>query len=299
MLDGAVVGRNDGVGPEADAIAVSYLRTLADQEERTLRNQYHPLPLPEDIDADLERMRADDSPFGLLRRWKETSIYLRKRTEGLTARGRTAGPAARQALGELTRRVPVPVRLVNGRVIQVTGRSHAALVHLDSHWQAIRALGVHVDRAVRVGAHTRSLAQAGHRPSLRRLDVALEANRALYREVWFQRERLYAHAFTASGAPAADDEPPPAWWEEIQPEDDVTIILALSEAGVGRLGRAAQGRHKRKDYDSDRVGAFGYDSLLAMLDKGAGVAPATYSNHDLGQVVAWLWANELPEEDKE
>jgi hypothetical protein len=265
-----------------DAAERSYrlqVGTLTPAEERALAEPFV-------SGAEAEAEREFDA---LCRRYWQVKHFNARLHEGDGAPEGADPGAARRALSELMRRVPVPVTLANGRTVEVTGRSLSALEEIAARWGRIRLLHVDLEVCARQFSDLEIAVRAGDEDALESLCRCEDGHRRLYAELHYQRLRLYADAFTANGGPSAPDATPPEWAHEIQPQDDAALIVALHEAGPGRLSKL--GEFPLPPRGDGPIEDWGWDSLLAFYEGKRGMNPANLRDSDLGQFAAWIRAN--------
>lgn len=283
-----------GVAP--DPLTLEFLRRNCEEREHILRLQFQPIDpktkemdydaeastMPRKWDRELKNPRySTETMTGCLRRYA-----LLSRLHWLWSNGMNlSGPKEQaDAMRKLLEREPVHVD-IGTRIVSVTSRSYASMVELAKTWARIQFIETEILQANLIDARTTKRAI--------RKKIARLVGR-LYDELAVQRRWLYAHAFTDDGSPAGSIDEAPAWWAEIDPVADARILAGLFEAGPVRyqtLGPAPRGRESKAVKRED----FGYQSLLAAVDKDMNVEPGTFANRDFYQTLAWLRASAPPE----
>lgn len=255
------------------AVPLEELQRLCGQYEQALRASF---PEGETFPEDWERALAEappESAMGALRRFGalKAFTYARHREASRSSSGR--GEQAQEAARQLLRREPVEVRLRNGRVVEVTGRSYSAMYEIAAHAERVKELDQDASGVSREG------------------NAALA--RRLYHELLRHRRAIWAHALTADGAPAKSLEDAPHWWSEITPEDDAALLIGLFEAGMGRYARLGSAPTPAKKADAKGEN-FGWASLFSSIERELKVKPATAFDTDLFQQLAWRRAGAPP-----
>lgn len=257
------------------------------EDERVLRNQAANGELAPKAEAMLAQIKAEPER---LRRVLRLYAYIRHlflaAHEGLSH----AGEDEREALAQLMARDPVPVTLA-GRTVYVTGRSWEAYRRIAQHSNRIAEIQVALGDAAHLqAALSMRAAREPDRGQRRRWRRHLErlgiVTRALMYESALNRQALYAHIFTPSGAPAASLDEAPEWWTEITPSDDTLVMRAMWEAGPGRYQKVqdpfAPGGPPRGE---DR---FGFHSHFALVSRNERVPPAEPYQRDFYQHLGFI-----------
>lgn len=277
-----------------ESLPLVALHRAIQENEHALRASYGEQGLPDAWERDLAALPRD-TPTQLLTyyarikhfywlRYDERQQKREKRNE--------PGEGAQEAARQLLRREPVRVEIA-GRTVNVTGRSYNALAEIAAHHLRGVGLAAAIEQVEQLYGETlrrhrgrRRRARVRHR--LRELE---RIHKGLLTEAKLHRRALYAHAFTADGAPATDvgaGHPAP-WWRQTTIEDDARLFLALWEVGPGRyaaLGRPPDSDEMKKG-DAGFVEDFGFHSLLVWLEGKRHLEPAALYNVDAGQ---WLTA---------
>jgi hypothetical protein len=253
-------------------------------------------PLPPEWEKDLARCDRSTAR-GALSYLVKVAAYYGGAHERASAAARPDQDAAREAAHHLLARAPVPVHLSNGRTVHVTSRSTTALCEMTAHALRIRLLETQLqwcgDRFREAEEKSRSAAPRRSRAGWRRRLRALERiHRRYYAELMHQRAAMWAHALTPDGAPATAVTAP-AWTAEITPEDDVLLMLALQEAGPGRVARLVAALPPQKA-SAPRGPDFGPDAILVNYGFRVKVRPAECRDFDLGQITAEMLVGALP-----
>ena len=125
---------------------------------------------------------SGDSAIAALRRFFWAKHYYIKIQERRTAQA--SADEREDTARALLRREPVQLTLSNGRPVEVTSRSYAAMQRIAGHWHRIEALDEELSRAGHAFARCKA-AQRRHRTRARsrRLQRFEEAHRRIYREV--------------------------------------------------------------------------------------------------------------------
>lgn len=284
------------------AITLEEARRLCDQYEGTLRASFATAGgLPAEWEAALARAPADSAPralsrFGLLKHY-----YLLRQTE--LERPEAKPEEAEEAVRQLLRREPIRVDL-GGRVAMVTGRSYAALYEIAAHDAEIHGLEADLEVCARLAAAAEAelAAAPGWRRagSLRRRARKLRRIHAwLYRELRTQRRWLYAHALTASGAPARSIDEAPAWLEEIDRTADALLLAAVIAAGHARYKQLGDPPPQKESGERPKGEDFGWASLFASVERQQKLPSGVLYDMDLFQLRAWLRAAAPPPLDLE
>lgn len=281
-----------------DVVALEEAEGWCSQYESVLRNSFgEERKLPEEWEAMLKKyppttVRRAITRFALLKH------FTLLRQAGSSGGAQTPErEEAREAARQLLTREPVRVRLGNGRSVKVTSRSLSAMVQISAHESRIRMLQVELDHVADLFRVTRG--QAGSSPwrergrLRRRLRRIQDLHHRLFQEMYLHRERLYAHAFTETGAGAKDDEPAPSWWTETTATDDARLLAALYEAGPLRYAKL--GDPPRRN-EKGRSGAenFGYEGLLVSWGIRKKIPPAAMMDQDLAQALTEMRAAAPP-----
>ena len=110
---------------------------------------------------------------------------------------------------------------------------------------------------------------------------------------------MYAHAFTADGAPARDLSDAPDWCVEVTPEDDARLLAALFEAGPGRYARLGPPPPPPKGAPK-AAEPLGWASMFAAFERAQAAPPASFYDRDLPQTLTWARAaaERYPEEGR-
>lgn len=259
---------------------LDYVRERCETIEKVLKLQFAPDPLPPHFQKRLQTC-PPDSPENLVERWVTLSHLLRSYRDGLT--GWEQGPQtsdedAEEAARKLLQREPVEVELAY-RTVEVTGRSYAAMHAMARHESRMEELREDLERISDLRDEARE-----DRPRFQRLG---RIQRLALQELQLHRKALYAHAFTEDGAPAeAPMNEAPEWWDEVDPAEDALLLMALFEAGPGRLAKL--GPAEDQDGGGKKSDDWGYKSLLASLERQTRSEPASYFNRDMGQLIAWV-----------
>lgn len=284
-------------GAEAEAVSVEEIRRWCEEDERTLRNQYPDRRLPDA--AEQELASYDPSTVrGALRRWAYLKHLWRVWSEGLARQEEQQKGDAEEAARQLLRREPVRVRL-GGRVVEVTGRSYAALYEIAACDAQIRALEADLEVCSKLAAAAE--AELAASPGWRRAAALRRRIRTLHRihvrlcrEIREQRRWLYAHALTPSGAPARSAEDVPEWVEEIGRVEDALLLAAVIEAGHARLARLGEPPPSTTERSAQPAEDFGWATLFASIERQQKLPPGTLYDVDLFQLRTWLRAGAPP-----
>lgn len=279
----------------AGEISLEQIRSSCDRDERILRNQVEDGLLAEDVERELASAECDPStPRGALQRWAYLKYLFRRAADGLVAREDTEA-AKTAAAHQLLAREPVEVVLESGRVVRVTGRSYQALYEIARHGLRLQELDHALRRATALearclaamaGSPTRAV-RARKRQTYRRV---AEIHAELYTEVQLHRQAVFAHLFTPTGAAAVSLGDAPSWWEEIGPESERALMLAVWTAGPGRYAELGEAPAREKDARTPEE-TFGWHTHFAQIERSLKVAPATLRDRDLFQHLAWLRAS--------
>ena len=280
-----------------DPLPLSYVQRWCERYERLIRRQYPP---GGQLSAEAERRLAALDPStmtGALQRWAYLKHLYLVRSEGL-ARREESRQTIEEAARQLLRREPVRVRL-GGRVVEVTGRSYAALYEIAACDAQIRALEADLDVCSRLAAAAE--AELAASPGWRRAAALRRRIRTLHRihvricrELREQRRWLYAHALTPSGAPARSAEDVPEWVEEIGRVEDALLLAAVIEAGHGRLARLGEPPPSKSERSNPPAEDFGWATLFASIERQQKLPPGTLYDVDLFQLRTWLRAGAPP-----
>lgn len=282
----------------ADVLTAEELRQLCGQYEGTLRASYAEAGgLPAEWAAELAQTPADTAQgalrrYGLLRHYYLTRMQELKRAD--------AEPAdALEAMRQLLRREPVRVELA-GRVVEVTGRSYAAMYEIAAHDAEIRSISADLDVCGRLAAAAEAeLAEGpGWRRAAtlrRRIRKLRRLHARLYRELRIQRRWLYAHALTPSGAPATSPDDAPEWVDEIDPQDDAALLAAVVEVGHRRYARLGDPPPRRRRSGEKASEEFGWATLFASIERQQKLPAGALYDVDLFQLRAWLRAGAPPD----
>jgi hypothetical protein len=268
------------------------IRDKADRLERTLRLQFRG-ELPAGVAAALES--ADPSTEGgAIERLVTLRIAYREWYARESGQMRESDDAEGLML-QLIDRTPVRVRISSGRVVEITGRSVAALIQLSGQEARLALLQVKIEE-VRA-RYQRALRHARKAPSgnLRRgwrtyAETVQAAYTELHTALLRHRERLCAHLATPDGAPARLEDPAPEWWRELTPEDDALLILACHHAGPERISRASQALAKKQGGGGAPLA---FHRLLGAYARALRVQPAALMSKDFGQI--WAEVESLPQ----
>lgn len=308
-------GVRQGRAQAPESITYEWIRAEAERLERILRMQYaepdEPATgeekLPPQAEAGLARHPIGETTTTALRRWAFLKHLYLVRSERLVQAGDS--DTAKEAARALLRRDPIKVELSTGRVVHVTARSYAATYAIAQHWSRLQILdGEAEDIAEKLDAvhhrirSTRPWTRARRR--LQKLAERLEeTHRRAYMELAAQRQAIYAHAFTESGAPAESLEQAPEWWVEVDTADDAVLLEGIARAGPGRwqeVERALEPeKRKRAHKRNEKPAAWqdGWGSLFASIEREVGLEPATLYDRDLYQLRAWVAQLTTPEKD--
>lgn len=113
---------------------------------------------------------------------------------------------------------------------------------------------------------------------------------ALLVEARLQRQAMYAHVFTGDGAPADDLTSVPVPWETFTSADDLAILEAVHEAGVGRTERLGEMPEPPKSKDAKGRWRYlenhGWVSACRRWGIKVPIGPAGWENRPLGQAAA-------------
>lgn len=256
-----------------------------EQYESALRTSFRTESFPDEWQQQLDA-EPPTSVVSAIRRYALLKHFYLLRLDKQQKRVDTE-PTMDLAARQLLRREPVDVAMA-GRIVQVTGRSYAALYAIARHAARLRALEDEIERIADM------IADDAKRPARGRL-LRLQAD--LYMEMSLQRQAIYAHALTESGAPAQSLDEAPSWWTEVGPADDAALLMACWESGPGRY-RLLGEPPARKGKESEKEDPFGWASLFASIERQQKIPPAELYNRDLWQLLAWsrAAAPPLPEE---
>ena len=273
----------------SDAVTREQLAGLIQTYESTLRSTYEDGRLPADWEETLGG--ADRSTaVGALKYFGLLKVYTYVRYQENHGRGgKEADPQdAQEAARALLRRDPVRVTLASGREIEVTGRSYNAYLELAQRGMRLRILEAFLDELQREFAAQHTLWRASSWTERKAVRRELSNIERLYVDARTEYAKhkawLWATAMTPNGAVAGEGDSPPPWWEEATLEDEVTVILALLEAGPHRytkLGDQPQPAEQSKGKADD----WGWHTLFAVLSD-EDVDPSRPYNRDLFQQLA-------------
>ncbi len=276
----------------SDAVSRDELIRLCEQYEGSLRRAHD--PFPKEWDEALSSLPVETA-LGALKRFgqlKHYSSVLYARTEERPA---VEAERAQAAARKLLQREPIRVTLANGRTIRITSRSLAAMAQIAAHQSRIRLLDAelsHIADLFHVTTAALKHERWRRRSRLRRRARRLqELYRRLHQEIYRHRAMLYAHVSTASGAAAREGEPLPEWWDEVAPEDEAKILMALYAVGPMRyaeLGPPPERKGPKSPED------WGYEGLLASWGIRKNVDPAEMFDRDLAQIMAEIRTSAPP-----
>lgn len=279
-----------GVAEPVDA-TLARIQARGAALERLLRLQ-HAGRLPPGVDEDLVGLGADTLEGAV-----DRLVVLRVGYREWYARqiGSLADAARAETITiQLLNREPVRARIRSGRVVEITGRSVAALIELAAHEARLALLQQPITEArARYGA---ALRRAREAPGSLREGYRLYAEKALaaYTElttaVLRHRERLCAHLMTPNGAPARLEDPAPEWWRELTSDDDALLIRACNMVGPERLAEASEALGKKRGGGGEPLT---FNKILGAYAKGLRVRPASLLSQDFGQL--WAEVESLPQ----
>lgn len=297
-LQQAGARRRRGKAPAS--VDYDWLRAECVRLERVLRMQYAQPgqlatgkeKLPAQLEQGLAAFPLGKSTTTALRRWAYIKHLYLLRSEKLV---HASEGDARAAARALLRRDPVNVELTTGRVVGVTARSYAATHAIARHWFRIRMLDAELELAaaqfqeIQVEVLTVGWMRIRRRITLRRrLRRLEETHRRLSLEMIAQRQAMYAHAFTADGAPASSLEQAPAWWIEVDPADDLALLEGLAEAGPGRWKRIQAAMPVEAGTSEREPWQDSWGGLFALIERESKLEPASCYDRDLYQLLAWV-----------
>ena len=268
-----------------DHVDLTWLKIQCGKLERTLRNQHEDRKLEPRHEAELARLVLSDTT-GALRRWAYLKHLYLVRSEGLKAPGGKADVDELLVAYQLLAREPVQVN-VGTRIVEVKERSLACLVQIGRHGVRIEWLLSRLQQAAELAGQ---LAEK-REPRLRgRMLRVKDEQQALLYELGLQRQALYAHVFTESGAPATSRDEAPDWWEELTLLADALLVRAVNEVGSGRamkLGTMPE-PPRRADQKGrmEHLEDFGWLSTLARWGVKMPVKEADFLTRPLGQALA-------------
>lgn len=263
-----------------------------ERDEATLRNQKAEGRLEPHAELQLGAAKAERDPA---RRVLRTYAYLKhlfwSASEGLQKAEAEAGRKT-AAAHELLGRQPIAVALASGRAVSITGRSYQALAEIARHALRIQALDQEGRRAAELGAELLAAVattedRRQRKRYRRRYQQVARVHSATIAELQAHRQAVFAHLFTADGAPATSLDDAPAWWEEITPADDSRLLQAAYQVGSGRYAEMGEAPSAGEPAE-ERGERFGWHSLFGQLEKTMHLEPATLRNRDLYQLLAWL-----------
>jgi hypothetical protein len=254
-----------------------HIRTMCESRERILRIQYDDEKFADDDEQVLASLSIDDPDQAFQRYQYLMGLYF------VWQRGFRR--ADRHETTDATRwlmlaREPVRIRIA-GRVVDVTSRSRAAMIRMQRHeaarTQAEQAIQLLEQRIQEVGRGWRGL---GRRRRLR----ALADRWAREWEVQFRG--ILANALSPDGRAALPEEAP-EWWAEVSAEDEARILVALFEAGPGRVSRGRKPHPPKPGAKKDdREMTFG--SLLRFWEPKLRLLPMALEDVDLAQLMTAL-----------
>lgn len=234
--------------------------------ESTLRSSFgESRELPPDWEGELAKYSADSLKSALTRWAHLRHFYLLRQQEKQRAKAPDA--AVRETARQLLSRDPVRIRLRSGRVVQVTGRSYAAMAEISCHARAITDL----------------------EQALQATDPGAELQRRTQYEILLHRKAIWAHALTGSGAPAKSLEESPEWWEEITPSDDGLLLSAALEAGAVRYSQLPDPPAPKAK--AELAEDLGWGTLFACIERELKLPPASLFDQDLYQLLTWRRAS--------
>lgn len=188
---------------------------------------------------------------------------------------------------QILSREPVRIRIAR-RNVDITSRGRAAMIRLQRHELRRTWCGEKLDLIERHIADTEARRREGEIGWWRALGRRnrLAALRHRVETEWEHHFRgILANAVTPDGRAALPEEAPD-WWDQVTAEDETLILLALLEAGPGRMARGARPKKPDAKQESDEPMTFG--SLLRAYEAKLRLPPMALEDADLAQLVTAL-----------
>lgn len=286
------VGVEAGRGPVPEGLPLEWFRRRCEEDEKLLRLQDEDGRLAPEDELALQQIGKEGAE-ALLRRWKYLGHLFLKRSQKLS---RAGGEDAMRAAFQLLSREAIKVD-IGTRVVEVTDRSYAAIVQIARHQLRMMELEQALERSEAVEGRLLELFRGRperRRTSRRRLSRLYRHRRELVEELSLHRQAIYAHAFTPDGAPARSLDEAPDWWAEVTPRADMLLLLAIRQAGAGRVAELGDPPDPPEGQRRERPEDFGWMSVLADWDRRMKPEAAPYINRPLGQAVASMRAGAEP-----
>jgi hypothetical protein len=260
------------------------IRNMCVQRERILRIQFEDERFSDEDEQVLASLSVDDPDQAFLRFKHLCGLWF------LWEKGYRGGAATAEdrdaARWLMLSREPVRIRIA-GRVVPVTSRSRAAMIRMHRHEAARAICEEKLQLIERRQAETGAAARAGTLGVWRALGRRrrLRALAARWEQEWQVHFRgILANALTADGRAALPDEAP-EWWDQVTPEDEARILVALFEAGPGRMVRGRKPAPRGGDPKKKRDQEMTFGALLRYWEPKLKLPPMGLEDTDLAQLM--------------
>lgn len=253
---------------------------MCERRERILRIQLEDERFSDDDEARLAQLSLDDPDQAFLRYQYLVGLWYAWE-RGLRAKEGEGDPASLLLLS----RAPIQVR-VAGRIVNITGRSRAAIIRLARHEAMRDLLGERLDYlAERIATldERRRAGEIGPLRVWRQKRVLLRLADRVAQEWELHYRGIIANALTPDGRAALPKEAP-EWWDRLTDEDELRIRAAIWEVGPLRYGAVPRPRKPSKP-DAPKGDPITFGALLRVIEGQRRVPPMALEDSDLFQAI--------------
>lgn len=262
------------------------IRQMCTKRERLLRIQYEDEKFADEDEQILASLSVDH-PDQAFQRYQYLIGLWHAWEKGYHRAGVTRAEERDAVRWLMLSREPVRIR-ITGRIVSVTSRSRAAMIRLHRH-EAVRS---HAEEKLQLIEQriedTAAAARAGQLGLWRALGRRrrLRALATRWEREWELHFRgVLANSLSPDGRAALPEEAP-EWWDQVTPEDEARLLVALFEVGPSRMQRGQKPHAAKPDAKKHEPLTFG--SLLRYWEPKLRLPPMALEDTDLAQLMTAL-----------